>query len=80
MVDIKYWAALKRAPRLGPVRFRRLEAYFGDLERAWNAGLAEFKSAGLDDRTAKELIALRGGMTPESELERIQRAGINLVS
>jgi len=80
MVDIKYWAALKKVPRLGPVRFRRLEAYFGDLERAWNAGLAEFKAAGLDDRTARDLIALRGQTSPEVELEKLQRGGIKLVS
>ena len=80
MVDIKYWAALNLVPRLGPVRFRRLESHFGEMDRAWNASLAEFKAAGLDDRTAKELIALRSETTPEAELERIQRAGINLVS
>ena len=78
MVDIKYWAALNLAPRLGPVRFRRLEAYFEDMEKAWKASLSEFKAAGLDDRTARDLISLRGKITPESELERILRAGINL--
>ena len=78
MVDIKYWAALNLVPRLGPVRFRRLEAYFEDMEKAWKASLSEFKAAGLDDRTARDLISLRGKITPESELERILRAGINL--
>jgi DNA processing protein len=80
MVDIKYWAAFKRVPRLGTVRFRRLEAYFGDLEKAWNAGLAEFKAAGLDDRSARDLIALRGETSPEAELEKVHRAGIKLVT
>jgi len=80
MVDIKYWAALNLVPRLGPVRFRKLEAYFGDMEKAWKASLGEFKAAGLDDRTARDLITLRSKTTPESELERIIRAGINLVS
>ncbi len=80
MVDIKYWAALNLVPRLGPVRFRKLEAYFGDMEKAWKACLGEFKAAGLDDRTARDLITLRSKTTPESELERIIRAGINLVS
>ena len=79
MVDIKYWAALNLVPRLGPVRFRKLEAYFGDMEKAWKASLGEFKAAGLDDRIARDLITLRGKITPESELKRILRAGINLV-
>ena len=67
-------------PRLGTVRFRRLVAYFGDLERAWHAGLSEFKEAGLDDRTAMDLIALRSQTTPDAELEKLKLAGINLVT
>ena len=80
MVDVKYWEALKRVPRLETVRFRRLEAYFGDLERVWSAGLSEFKEAGLDDRTARDLIALRSQTTPDAELEKLMFAGINLVT
>ena len=67
-------------PRLGTVRFRWLEAYFGDLERVWHAGLSEFKEAGLDDRTAMDLIALRSQTTPDAELEKLKLAGINLVT
>ena len=67
-------------PRFGTVRFRRLEAYFGDLERVWPAGLSEFKEAGLDDRIARDLIALRSQTTPDAELEKLKLAGINLVT
>ena len=67
-------------PRLGTVRFRRLEAYFVDLERVWHAGLSEFKEAGLDDRTARDLITLRNQTTPDAELEKLKFAGINLVT
>ena len=67
-------------PGLGAVRFRRLEAYFVDLERVWHAGLSEFKEAGLDDRTARDLIAFRSQTTPDAELEKLKLAGINLVT
>jgi len=67
-------------PRLGTVRFRMLEAYYGDLERVWHAGLSEFKAAGLDDRTARDLIAFRSQTTPDAELEKLKLAGINLVT
>ena len=80
MVDVKYWAALKRVTRLGTMRFCRLEAYFGDLERVWHAGLSEFKEAGLDDRTARDLIALRSQTTPDAEIEKLKLAGIILVT
>ena len=80
MVDVKYWEALKRVARIGTVRFRRLEAYFGDLERVWHAGLSEFKEVGFDDRTARDLIALRSQSTTDAELEKLKLAGINLVT
>ena len=55
MEDIKYWAALNLVPRLGTVRFRRLEAHFGSLEYAWTAGLADLKDSGVDDRIVRDL-------------------------
>ena len=67
-------------PRLGTVRFRRLVAYFGDLERVWHSGLSELKEAGLNDRPAMDLIALRSQTTPDAELEKLKFAGINLVT
>ena len=79
MVNVKYWEALKRVPRLGTVRFRRLETYFVDLERVWHAGLSEFKEAGIDARTAWDLIALRSQTAPAAEPEKLKFAGINLV-
>ena len=50
--QIEYWVALNRVPRLGTVRFGRLEAYFGQLENAWNADLGQLKSAGIEGRAA----------------------------
>ena len=68
MEDIKYWVALNRVPQLGTVRFRRLEAYFGELKEAWNAGRSELKAAGIDDRPARELVAARDRISPDAEM------------
>ena len=59
MKDLKYWVALNAIPQLGAARFRRLESYFGDLEHAWWAGVAQLRDAGLDSRTAPEVVAGR---------------------
>jgi len=80
MVDVKYWEALEPVPRLGTVRLRRLEAYFGDLKKVWHAGLYELKEAGLADRTARDLIALRSQTTSDAELEKLKLAGFNLAT
>ena len=47
MEQIKSWVALDRFRLLGIVRFRRLEAFFGESENIWQASLGELKSAGM---------------------------------
>lgn len=80
MDEIKYWAALNRVPQLGTVRFRRLEAYFPDLEQAWNAGLSQLNEAGLESRPARELVAARARISPDEEIDRLERAGVKVIN
>ena len=77
---MKYWVALNRVPLLGTVRFRRLEAYFGDLERAWNASSSELKAAGIEVRPAKELQSARSRVSPDDEMARLEQAGVRALS
>ena len=78
--QIQYWVALNRVPRLGTVRFGRLEAYFGQLEKAWNADLGQLKSAGIEGRAAGEIISARSRVSPEDEMERLGRAGVTAIN
>ena len=79
MNDIKYWVALNRVPQLGPVRFKRLEAHFGLLEHAWNAGLAQLRAAGLDERPAQEILAARARVDPDAAMERLEKAEVRVL-
>ena len=76
MEDFKYWVALSVIPQLGAARFRRLESYFGDLEHAWRAGLSELRNAGLDSRTALEVVAGRQRLDPDDGMDSLARAGV----
>ncbi len=78
--DTKFWVALSRVPQLGTVRFRRLESHFGELENAWNAGFKELKAAGLDDRSAQEIVAARNDSSPDDEMAALERAGVTVVT
>lgn len=78
--DLKYWVALSRLPQLGAVRFRRLEAYFGDLEAAWHADGRQLQAAGLKEGDAAELLAARAGISPEAELAALDKAGFAAVN
>jgi DNA processing protein len=78
MDDTKYWVALSRVPSVGRARFERLEQFFGSLERAWQASVAELLAAGIDEKTASTIVAQRRTISPDSEMERLQRLAIDV--
>ena len=80
MEGIKFWAAFNLVPQLGTVRFRRLEAYFGDLANAWNASQSELKAAGIEDRPAREILAAQSRISPDAEIQRLGQAGVKPLS
>ena len=76
MEDLKYWVALSAIPQLGAARFRRLESYFGSLEHAWRASLSQLRAAGLDSRTAQEVVGGRERLDPDDGMASLVRAGV----
>lgn len=80
MDDLKFWVALSVIPQLGAARFRRLESYFGNLELAWSAGPAQLRDAGLDSRTAQEIIAGRVRLDPDDIMASLARAGVSVAN
>ena len=76
MDDTKYRVALAQVPQLGTVRFRRLKDYFQDLENAWNANPDELREAGIESRVSRGIVAARSRLSPEAEIERLERAGV----
>jgi DNA processing protein len=80
MTDIKYWVAFSHVPSLGTVKFRLLEGYFDSLEQAWIAGPRELTSAGIDSKTTRAIISRRAGISPDGEMEKLERAGIHVIN
>ena len=80
MEEVKYWVALRRVPQLGTVRFRKLEDYFGGLDKAWEASPSELRAAGIEDRPAREIVAARSRISPDQEIERLTKAGVEAVN
>lgn len=78
MEDLKYWVALSAVPQMGTVRFRKLESYFGTLEDAWKAGPGQLREAGLDWRTAQEVVAAQHGRDPAEGMDALQQAGVTV--
>ena len=75
----KYWVAFSRVPYIGPSRINRLIGRFGTLEQAWRASAAELRTV-LDERSSESLIKVRLGYSPDDEMARLQRDGINVIT
>lgn len=69
--DLPYWLALNRVKGIGPARFALLLDTFGSVRAAWEATPADWRHAGLDERTTTALERQRRGIVPEAELERL---------
>jgi DNA processing protein len=78
--DIKYWVGFNNIPGIGRVRLTQLENYFGSLENAWKAPPGELKRAGLDSAALRAIIQWRPRVSPEAEMEKLDRYGAKVLT
>ncbi len=74
--ELPYWVGLHRISRLGAARFALLEAAFDSMEEAWGASSEDLVAAGLDPRTAEEVVRRRPDIDVRAECERLAEAGV----
>jgi DNA processing protein len=78
--DIKYWVGFSSIPGIGRVRLTQLENYFGSLEDAWKASPGDLKRAGLDSVALRAITHWRPKVSPEAELEKLERHGVKVLT
>jgi DNA processing protein len=78
--ELQYWVAFGRVPQIGRARFALLEAHFGKLEDAWKASAASLQAAGLTGSALSALLTARDGISPEGELEKLDRLGVQALT
>ena len=78
--DLAYRIALHRVHRLGAVRFALLDRAFPSMEEVWRAPAGALVAAGLDQRSAQEVVRARDETDPAAELERIAAANVTALA
>ena len=78
--DIKYWVGFSLIPGIGRVKLTQLENYFGNLQDAWQASPAELKHSGLDRNSINALTSRRAKVSPEAEMEKLDRYGVKVLT
>ncbi len=80
MSDIRYWLGFNLVPHIGPARLRALLTYFGDVETAWRADVANLRAARLPRNAIEELVYRRSRMDLDAELTRVRERGLTLLT
>ncbi len=80
MDNTHYYLGFNMVNGIGPVRLDRLIEYCGSLEAAWHADLLQLPAAGLDAKTSNALLAARRTLDLEAERQRVEQAGIQLIT
>jgi DNA processing protein len=79
--ELAHWVAFSRFPGIGPKRFHKLLARFhDDVIAAWNADGSVLTGVGIDTRTLEKFLAHRKTVTPQQELERLEKRRIRVVT
>jgi len=80
MSDVRYWVGFNRVQGIGPLRLRALLDTFGSVERAWHASVQQLRGAGLDSRSARNLVRARSELDLDREMERIVASGAHVLT
>ena len=78
--ELAYWVGFNKVLGIGPARLRALLDFFGSIEDAWQGNLAGLQQAGLDQRSANNLLATRRSLDLAVELQRLDREGVKVVT
>lgn len=80
MDDRTYWLGFHLIPNIGAARISRLIEAFGSLQVAWEADLAAFREAGINEKSAKALVEHRDAINLEREREKVERANASILT
>lgn len=80
MDPLAYWIGFNKVRGIGPARLRALLDFFGSIEAAWHAPEDALHDVGLDRRSLANLLEARSKLDLAAELDRVQRAGIAVLT
>jgi DNA processing protein len=78
--DLRFLVGLSLLPAIGPARFQRVLAAFGDAERAWHASEQDFARLGVDAKSLPGLLDRRNSLNLDREMEKIKRLGATVLT
>lgn len=78
--EAKYYNAFNLVGSIGPIRFKRLSACFGNLENAWHSSDKEMAATGIGEAVSKKITEARRRISPDLEWEKLIKEKISAVT
>jgi DNA processing protein len=77
--DLKYWLALNKVPKMGPVTIKKLWDHFGSAQAVWEAQAESVsKIEGLSKPALSSFLENRSRIDLDAEIAAVQRSGVNV--
>lgn len=77
---MRFLVGLSLLPGIGPARFNKLLAHFGEPERAWRASERELLALGVDQKSIPQLLETRSSISLEQQMDKLQRLEVQLLT
>ncbi|MFC1622513.1 DNA-processing protein DprA [Patescibacteria group bacterium] len=78
--DIRFWVGFSNMRIIGPTRFKKLYNYFSSMQQAWQASFGELRQAGLDEKTAEQILKLRKEIDLDLVMEKLAQEDISIIN
>jgi DNA processing protein len=76
----KYWIGFNQVKGIGSVRFKQIQAHFGDLSTAWHAPIEAFREIGLPDKVLKNIFELRRSLDLDRYYEQVLQGDAHVLT
>lgn len=79
-MDIKFLNAFNVAIPGSWTSFQKLEKYFGNFEKAWNASEQDIKNSQITEEISSRIVQMRDKIDPDKEWRRLENENISVIS
>jgi DNA processing protein len=78
--EIKFWVGFSRVPGIGKAKLFAIKKYFGDLKEAWKGTKSDYIKAGIDEKTADNILTFRHEFSLDKEIEKNAKYNIDIIT